>query len=126
MSRQDVENGEKTWLEAFNSGDAAGVAACYTKDARLLAPNTDIVKGRPDMTQFLQGFLDTGAKLAFDVLDVYETPQTCVAVGTYEMTFPQGPEHDSGKFVEVWSRQGDGSWLISEDIFNSSLPVPTG
>src|SRR5947208_1137878 len=64
MSRQDVENGEKTWLEAFNSGDAAGVAACYTKDARLLAPNTDIVKGRADMTQFLQGFLDTGAKLA--------------------------------------------------------------
>lgn len=129
MSRQDVENAEKLWLEAFNSGDAAGVAACYTKQGRLLPPNDRIVTGRSDLADYIQNYLDTGAQLTFDILDIYESGKTCVAVGTYEMTFPEGspgPDHDSGKFIEVWSHQSDGSWLISDDIFNSSLPALTG
>ena len=47
----------------------------------------------------------------------------------YEMTIPVPggePQKDSGKFVEVWRRQGDGSWQIADDIFNSSLPAPPG
>ena len=129
MSRQDVENGEKLWTEAFNSGDAAGVAACYTTQGRLLPPNDQIVSGRPALTEYVQGFLDMQPKISFDVIDVHEAPHLCVAVGTYEMTFPKGgpgPDHDSGKFIEVWAQQPDGSWLITDDCFNSSLPVPTG
>jgi ketosteroid isomerase-like protein len=129
MSRQDIENGEKQWLEAFNSGDAAGVAACYGKNGRILPPNADIVEGRDALEPFVQAFLDTGAQLSFELLAVYDTPEVCTAVGRYEMTFPaggDGPDHDSGKFVEVWTRQPGGEWLIQEDIFNSNLPVPTG
>ena len=129
MSRQDIENGEKHWLEAFNSGDAAGVAACYGEKGRILPPNGDIVEGRAGLVPFVQAFVDTGAKLSFDLITVYETPEVCTAVGRYEMTFPagaDGPDHDSGKFVEVWKRQADGSWLIEDDIFNSSLPAMAG
>ena len=39
------------------------------------------------------------------------------------MTIPGAPK-DEGKFVEVWRRQNDGSWLIADDIFNSDVPVP--
>ena len=122
MSKQDVENGEKLWLEAFNSGDAAGVVAQYTEDGRLLPPNSDIVAGRAQLVPFVQGFLDTGAKLKFDLIKVYETPDVCTSVGTYEMTFDGSDDRDLGKFIEVWVRQADGSWLIADDIFNSNLP----
>lgn len=128
MSRQNVENGEKLWLEAFNSGDAGAVVAMYGQNARLLPPNADIVAGRAALEPFLQGFLDTGAKLSFDLIHVYESPDVCTAVGSYEMTFPAatgGPDRDLGKFVEVWVRQSDGSWLMEDDIFNSNLPSPT-
>ena len=125
MSRQDIENAEKTWVEAFNAGDAAGVVGCYTKDARLLPPNSDIVQGAKALTPFLQGFIDTGAKMVFDLLDVHATHDICAAVGKYEMTFPNG-DRDKGKFLEVWARQKDGSWLIAEDCFNSSLPAAVG
>jgi uncharacterized protein (TIGR02246 family) len=122
MSRQDVENGQKQWLEAFNSGDAAGVAAQYTETGRLLPPNGEIVAGRAQLVPFVQGFIDTGAKLTFDLIEVYETPEVCTSVGRYDMTFEGSDARDLGKFIEVWVRQSDGSWLIADDIFNSDLP----
>jgi uncharacterized protein (TIGR02246 family) len=127
MSRQDVENGEKQWLEAFNAGDAAGVTAMYTSDGRLLAPNMDTVQGSDALRGFVQGFIDTGAKLAFSLTAVHETADLCASVGRYDMTFP-GTDipADRGKFIEVWKRQADGEWRIVDDIFNSDLPAAAG
>jgi len=63
----------------------------------------------------------------FSLLGVHESPGMCAAVGRYgkELHPPgAGTQADAGKFIEVWSRQPDGSWLISDDIFNSDLPAP--
>ena len=35
------------------------------------------------------------------------------------------PIQDHGKFIEIRRKQPDGSWLISRDIFNSDLPLPS-
>ena len=121
MSRQDIEAREKEWLKAFNGGDAAAVAAIYSDGARMMAPNADIVEGRPAIEGFVKEFVSTGAQLSFDLITVHETPSLCAAVGRYTMDIPGAPE-DRGKFIEVWARQADGSWLIADDIFNSSLP----
>ena len=67
------------------------------------------------------------AKLSFDLLTVHESDALCVAVGTYDMDFrppDSDPQHDSGKFIEVWTKEADGAWRIADDIFNSSLPTP--
>ena len=74
MSRQDVETGEQKWLEAFNSGDASGVAAGYTENARILPPNADIVEGRPALEGFAKEFIQMGAKLSFKLLTIHESP----------------------------------------------------
>jgi len=129
MSKKDIEAAEQQWLNAFNGGDAAGVAQQYEEQARLMPPNLDILEGRGAIEAFCKEFVATGAQLAFRLLTVHESPQVCSAVGTYEMTIPVPggePQKDSGKFVEVWRRQGDGSWQIADDIFNSSLPAPPG
>jgi len=50
--------------------------------------------------------------------------------GGYNVAFVHGkynailvPEGvDSGKYVEIWRRQSDGSWKMAIDIFNSDLP----
>ena len=125
MSRQDVENGEKQWLEAANSGDAAGVAAMYTERARLMPPNAETVEGRKAIQDFMQPFVELGVQMAFELVDVHETARLCVSIGRYEMSFPDGSK-DTGKFMEAWAPQADGSWRIVDDIFNSSLPAPAG
>ena len=122
MARADVEAGEKVWLAAFNGGDAAGVAKQYTEKARLMAPNADIVEGRAAIEGFVKEFVATGAQLTFNLLAVHESADMCASVGTYVMEFPGDAPQDRGKFIEVWTRQADGSWLITDDIFNSDLP----
>jgi uncharacterized protein (TIGR02246 family) len=127
MSKKDVEAGEKRWLEAFNGGDAAGVAQQYEADARLMAPNAPIQQGQAAIEAFVKEFVATEAQLSFALLTIHETPDLSVAVGTYVMTIPVPggePQQDEGKFVEVWRRQADGSWKIADDIFNSDLPAP--
>ncbi len=124
MSRRDVEAREKAWLGAFNAGDAATVAACYTESARLMPPNAEILEGRDAIEPFIKGFVQTGAKLAFDLITVYEATSVCTAVGRYTLDIPGAPQ-DRGKYIEVFTRQPDGGWLIADDIFNSSLaPAP--
>jgi uncharacterized protein (TIGR02246 family) len=125
MSKGDVAARQQKWLEAFNGGDASGVASQYEVEGRLLAPNAEMIEGRAGIEGFVKEFVATGAQIAFDVLTVHESPDLCAAVGRYQLAFPaeSGIPQDRGKFVEVWVRQSDGSWLMADDIFNSDLPA---
>ena len=124
MSRKDVEAAHNVWLKAFNGGDASGVAQLYTLGGRLMPPGVEILEGRSSIEPFIKEFVQTGAQLSFELVTVHETPDLCAVVGRYVMDIPGAPQ-DRGKFIEVWTRQGDGSWQIAEDIFNSSVP-PAG
>jgi ketosteroid isomerase-like protein len=35
-----------------------------------------------------------------------------------------GPVGDTGKYVEIWRKQRDGSWKVVLDAWNSDLPAP--
>jgi uncharacterized protein (TIGR02246 family) len=127
MSQKEISQREQDWLAAFNGGDASGVAQLYAEKGRLLPPDVDILEGRGAIEEYINGFLQTGAKLAFDLLTVHESPDLCAAVGRYDLKFPAeaGIPNDNGKYIEVWARQSDGTWLMVDDIFNSSVPAPT-
>jgi uncharacterized protein (TIGR02246 family) len=127
MSRQVIEAREQEFQEAFNGGDTSGVARLFTEDGRVLPPNADAAQGRANIEAFFRGELPERASLSLRLLTVHESPDLCAAVGLFELERrPEGasPEKDSGKYIEVWTRQSDGSWLLAEDIFNSSLPAP--
>jgi len=123
VGKKDIEARERDWLKAFNGGDASGVAQVYEQDARLMPPNSGIVEGRSAIEGYVKEFLTTQAQLSFTLLTVHESADFCAAVGQYDMKIPGAPD-DSGKYIEVWRRQGDGTWLIADDIFNSNTPAP--
>jgi ketosteroid isomerase-like protein len=48
--------------------------------------------------------------------------------GSYSMTFSlpgvPAPIDEQGKFLQIYRKQGDGSWKITREIYNSDLPLP--
>jgi len=49
--------------------------------------------------------------------------------GTYEMRFKNAAGKmvlDKGKYLTVWKKQGNGSWNVLFDMFNTDLPPGAG
>ena len=124
--RKAIEANAKVLMEAFNKGDASGVAALYAMDAQLLPPNDKLAEGRANIQTFWAGAASSGLKmLSLTTSDVMATGVYAIETGKYVTTFPApggGTATDEGKFVVVWRREGRG-WKIVRDIWNSDKPA---
>jgi ketosteroid isomerase-like protein/quercetin dioxygenase-like cupin family protein len=54
--------------------------------------------------------------------DVSASGDLGLTAGTYEMTM--GGAAERGKYVTVWKKQADGSWKVTDDIFNADAAGP--
>jgi uncharacterized protein (TIGR02246 family) len=124
-ARKAIEANAKAFVEAFNNGDAAAVAAFYANDAQLLPPNAAMIEGRPGIQTFWAGGASAGLKLvSLTASDVTATGVYAVETGKYVATVPApggGTSTDEGKYVVVWRREGR-AWKIIRDIWNSDKP----
>lgn len=118
-----IQSGNKNFMAAFDRGDAAGVAACYTADARLLPPGGAPMTGIPDIAAFWQGAMNMGIKAArLETKEIEERGDLAVEVGQYTLTIqPDGGAAmtDVGKYVVVWKDNGS-IWKLHIDIWNSN------
>lgn len=125
-ARKAIEANAKAFVEAFNKGDAAAVAALYAMDAKLLPPNNAIVEGRANIQTFWSGALSAGVKMvSLTPGDVTATGVYAFETGKYVSTVPTasgGSTTDEGKYVVVWRREGR-NWKMIRDIFNSDKPA---
>lgn len=128
-NRARIERLGKVFIEAFNRGDVAAVAAMYTEDAIAFPPDGAIVKGRPAIQALWQSFRDTGAtSVEFTVLDVETSGNLSVETGTALLHVqPSGQAEVTVqvKYVVVWKKQKDGSWKLFRDIWNGMPSPPT-
>ena len=115
------------YVEAFNQGDAAAVAALFTEGAKYLPPNRPMILDREGIQASVQASFDAGAgDLQATVIDLHVSGDMAHDVGKYSLTVQ--PEEGeafsiSGKFVTIWKRE-NGSWKIDVDIWHSSVPLP--
>jgi len=125
-ARAEIEAVNKELLAAISSGDAAGVTALYTEDAKLLPPNSEILEGREAIQAFWQGGMDMGIKEAkLETVIVEAQGDAAYEIGKYTLIIKPtgGPViTDKGKYLVVWKRQ-DGSWKLHADSFHTSLPA---
>jgi ketosteroid isomerase-like protein len=104
--RKVVDEGMRT-VNPPTSDVEAYVKLYYAEDARALPPNHAVrftilaVEGRNDLA-----YVHGGYQLSVT------PPGAAEAVG------------DTGKYVEIWKKQGDGTWKVVLDIFNSDLAAP--
>lgn len=125
--RQAIEAQRQVFKEAAEAADWTRLVALYTEDARALPPNGPMATGRIALREMFAAFPPIG-NFGLTTQEIHGDGALAIVRGTYSMTLmPPGATAaiaDTGKFVEMWQKQPDGTWLIAIDIWNSDIPLP--
>ena len=123
--REALMAANEKFMAAFNQGNAAGLAALYTKNGQLLPAHSDFVAHQPAIQAFWQGAMDMGIKsIKLETLEAEDQGSTAYEVGKYTLQGEGGQLFDAGKYVVIWTQE-DGQWKLHRDIWTSSLPAST-
>jgi ketosteroid isomerase-like protein len=113
------------WEDAYNAGDLDALAALYTADCRLMAPNAEMAQGGEAVRAGFGAMREAGLTVDLETLDATATGDLGYRVSTYAVAAPDGTVVDRGKAVELWRKTAAG-WQITSDIWNSDLPEGAG
>lgn len=107
--------------------DFAGAARLFTEDAVRMPPNQEVHQGRDAILAFLEQFPPV-TEFEAAAVEVTGSGDLAVGRGTFSFTAPvegaSEPMQERGKWMAIWQKQADGSWLMSHDIWNSDMPLP--
>jgi ketosteroid isomerase-like protein len=116
----EISRTNAKFMEAFRRGDAAGLAAVYTGNARIFPPNTPARSGREAIQEFWQGALDMGvADVQLETLEFQQQGDTGWESGRATLKTRDGALLDTLQYIVVWEKE-NGEWKWHRDIWNSS------
>lgn len=128
LSDEDVaaiEDATQTFVQAYLAGDWTAVVAMLTEDPVWMPPNQPALEGRADIQEWLSPQINTDFELT--TLETGGRGGFAYTRGSFSITFTAegmaGSVSDTGKYVEIWRKEPDGSWLIDQVIWNSDLPL---
>jgi len=118
------------WTAAFNTGDVAGLMACYTEDAVRMPPAASAYAGKEAIEEAFRGLFEQfTAELKWPTDEIVVADDWAFHRGTYtaSLTPVAGGKviEEAGKVVVIFQRQPDGSWKIAREIWNRDLPSGT-
>jgi uncharacterized protein (TIGR02246 family) len=103
----------KAYLDAFNRGDAAALAAHYAKDGEVVDRTGKVTKGREAIQKELEAYFtaNKGVKAEQTCDGVRQvTPDVIIERGCLTITMPKGKPMPS-RYTAVLVKR-DGQWLI--------------
>lgn len=118
----------QSYTEAVLASDWTAVAAHYTEDAVLMAPNEPAIEGRAAIQASYEAMPVTVTEYTNTMVEIEGRGDLAYArgvisaVGTIE-GMPE-PVSDTIKYLTVLRKQPDGSWLVIRTCWSSDLPLP--
>jgi uncharacterized protein (TIGR02246 family) len=116
-------------LKAAQAKDVDRVISNYADDAVWLPPNAPVVQGKQSIRAGWSQVLATpGLSIDWHIekVDVARSGDLAYTFYKYELKI-RGQDGkaitDHGKDLAVWKKQGDGSWKMVADTFNSDMPA---
>ncbi len=113
---------DQAWQMAYNAKNAAGVAALYAEDAKVMAPGSATVSGRAAIQAYFTEDVKQGATNTLTTGEVLDGGNYAIAIGGYVVTGPDGKHLDHGTYVTIYKKLGAG-WMIYRDTWNSSMKM---
>jgi len=126
-----IAGGLDRMVAAARAGNWEAWGAEYTTDPLRFPPNSPPLVGKAAADAFNHAapkFSTFDAKLT----SVIGSGDLAVTTGTFMSSAPAGKDsggkatpafRDEGSFMQTLRKQPDGSWKVSRDIWNSSLPA---
>ena len=118
--KSQIAKMDQAWQTAYNAKDAAGIAALYAQDAKVMAPGHATVSGRTDIQAFFAEQFKQPGKNTLTTAEVLDGGAYAIAIGGYVATGPDGKHLDHGTYVTIYKKVG-ASWMIYRDTWNSSM-----
>ena len=120
LSVAAAESGPKEamgqFVDAFNKQDAAGVAAMFHTDGKLLPAGKPVITGTEAIQAFWKGTFDAGvSKIEKTIIEYVVSEDLAVETSSYILTFKD--MEIAGKDTLVWRKGSEGEWKISTDIW---------
>ncbi|WP_120497403.1 isochorismatase [Kiloniella sp. EL199] len=104
------------WKAAFNSGDAAGCAACYEAGAVMVAKPFGTFTGHTEIQSFWQNLINDG----FTDVDYLDPKITVLDETSALLTSGWKMNKAQGVITrELWVLQDDGTMALREDRFEA-------
>ena len=111
------------FMDAVERKDAAGIAALYTEDAKVLPPGSPPVEGRAALEQLFAGMTQGIGRVQIDTVELMAHGDMAHEQEALTFFDASGAEVDEGKAIVIWKKVGE-DWRLHRDIFNSSVPPP--
>ena len=111
--------------DAFNQGDASAIAAHFTEDAVLMAPNSPKKIGPAAVASYYKEIFDdnfTALESGYEQVKVdgdQAFGRGFAKVTLYSKTNGETLQSTS-KYLNILERQVDGSWKTTHDIWNAN------
>jgi len=119
-----IANANLNWMSAFDSQDAAGVAALYEVNATLLPNHAPAQMGRDAIQAFFQGAMNSGVaeiELTIEEVNVAFDDNVAYEKSTYVFRDGDGKVLDVGKYIVVWRQLPGDTYRLYIDCFNSNM-----
>jgi len=118
--RKAVEEGNGKFGAAVAAKNYADMAALYTDEAKVLAPDAPIVNGKKAIENFWKKAAVSlglvGATLT--TLDLEVAGDTAYEVDEAHLKLDSG-QTPRLKYMVVWRKGSDGAWRLHRDIWNA-------
>ena len=117
-------------VTALNTDDPDAWVACFAPDAAQMPPNEPPNVGIQNIAAWSRGMLAAfRAEFSLGVDEVELSGEDwAFERGTYTIALTPkaggSPICDTGKYLTIYQRQTDHSWLMARDIWNSNNAVP--
>jgi len=121
QARQALLATDSEWMRAAN--DADKFSSFYATDASFYPAGAPLVKGQAAIRELFKELTAApGFGLEWTVVSsqVGAGGDIGYTSGAYSLKMTRGGE--TGKYVTVWGKQADGTWKVTNDIFNGNEP----
>lgn len=117
-------------LTALRNDNPDSLLALMADDLLLMPPNEPVLKGKVAVRTWYEHLLTQLRTNSLIVTDreVRVDGDLATEVATFEWALAPvaggSPVSDRGHYIQVWRHEPDGRWLLSREMWNSTIPIP--